>query len=117
VLVAAPRWIMDGNYAATLAERLARADAAILLDCPRWLCLLRVLRRAVRSLGRTRGEDMAPGCPERIDWPFLLYIWRYGRDHGPRVAQALAAFPGEAVVLRGRRDAARYLDRLTVTAA
>jgi adenylate kinase family enzyme len=79
-LIAQPRWVMDSNYGRTLALRLAEADTVIFLDFPTWLCLVRVLRRVVSSFRRTR-VDMAPGCPERLDFLFLRYVYRYRRDH------------------------------------
>jgi adenylate kinase family enzyme len=102
-LVAEPAWIMDGNYSATIDLRLAKADTAVFLDCPTWLCMARVLRRTVRWLGRDRGSDIAPGCPERLDLPFLLYIWRFQRNHRGRVMQALQDFRGDVFLLRGKR--------------
>jgi adenylate kinase family enzyme len=111
-LLARPRWIMDGNYTNSLARRLARADAAILLECPAWLCLARVLRRAMLSFGRRRGEDMAPGCPERIDWPFLVYVWRFSRNHRDRVKWALDSFPGRVVVLNGNREVTAFVNSI-----
>lgn len=97
-LVEAPRWIMDGTYGGTLAERLARADTAIFLDLPRRIALSRVLRRTVAGYGRTRAE-MPEGCPERFDWEFLRYVWSYSRRIRPGVLDALEAFGGRAVIL------------------
>ena len=73
---------MDGNYSSTLAARLSRADTVVFLDMPTALCLWRVLCRTLRHLmdiGRTR-DDMAKGCLERSDWPFLKYVYSYRRD-------------------------------------
>jgi adenylate kinase family enzyme len=111
-LAGAPRWIMDGNYTNTLSMRLTVADTAIFLDFPVWLCLRRVVLRALRSLGRHRGNDMAPGCRERIDLPFLLYVWRFPRDQRGRVMQALTGFSGRVVVLPDDRAVRDFVGSL-----
>jgi adenylate kinase family enzyme len=111
-LIAAPRWVMDGNYGGTLPRRLATADTAILLDMPTWLCLLRVLRRIIASYGRTR-PDLAPGCPERFDIEFLLYVCRYRRRDRPRHMSAAAAFGGKLIRLSGCAEVAAFIRTLT----
>ena len=115
-LAAEPRWIMDGQFGRTLALRLTRADTVFVFDMPRWLCLARVLRRTVRHFGRTR-SDMAPGCVERFDREFLIYIWNYKHTHRPRHQAALEGFAGEVIVLRRPSDARAYLARLKRRAA
>jgi len=110
-LTAAPSWIMDGNYGGTLPIRLARADTVIHLDFPRRVCLWRVLKRTALQFGKTR-PDMTPGCPERFDAAFLAYIWRYRRDHRPRLVEALSGFGGTRVDLRSAGDVARYLETI-----
>jgi adenylate kinase family enzyme len=97
-LIAQPRWVMDGNFGGTLALRLAAADTAIFLDFPTRVCLRRVLLRVIRSLGRIR-EDMAPGCPERFDFSFLRYVYRYRREDRSRHLAAMEAFGGKLVIL------------------
>lgn len=93
------QWIIDGNYHRTLAERLKYADTVIFLDYPRRICLWRALKRIFRFHGRTRA-DMTPGCPERLDWEFLRYIWHFPRDMSPRIEVALAGYPGRVIRLR-----------------
>lgn len=104
-----PAWIIDGNYGGTLTQRLAAADGAILLDYPRWLCMVRALKRVLLGLGRAR-EDLADGCPERLDWTFLVYIWNFRREKRPRVAEELRRFSGRVIVLRTPAEATRWLD-------
>ena len=109
-LAAGDAWIMDGNYGGTLDRRLAACDTVVFLDLPRLLCMWRALRRAARYAGRTR-PDMAPGCPERVTWEFLKWIWDYPRTRRPGVLRRLAALGADrrVVVLRSSREAERFL--------
>lgn len=85
-LVAGPRWIIDGNYASTLAPRLARADHVLWLDFSTPLCLYRSLRRQVLHRGRSR-PDMAELCAERFDPAFLAYVAAFRRRVRPELAR------------------------------
>ena len=108
-LIAEPRWVMDGNYSGTLAQRLPAADTIIFLDFPTWLCLWRVLKRTFRSLGQVR-PDLAPGCPEKFDLEFLKYVWRYRRKDQPHHLMAIADFPGRLIFLRRPAEIRAFLD-------
>ena len=110
-LIAGESWVIDGNYGGTLAARLARADTAIWLDFPVWLCLARVFRRAVQYRGRTR-PDMAEGCPEQLNWEFLVYTARFPWTGRKRILAKLPAFTGRLVHLRGPSGAERFLRSL-----
>ena len=112
-LIAEPRWILDGNYGSTLETRLLRADTVFFFDMPRWLSLVRVVRRTLRDYGRTRA-DLAEGCPERFDWSFLKYIWSFHRKHRPKTIMSLNAYRGEIITFRSRADVAAYLHGLAV---
>ena len=58
-LFAGDEWIADGNYSATLDERLPRADTVVFCDFPAWRTLPRVLRRTLFNLGgRYRPKDV-----------------------------------------------------------
>lgn len=87
-LLRGPAWVMDGNYGGTLEMRLAAADTVIFLDLPRLVCLSRVVRRRVRFRGRSR-PDMTPGCPERLTWEFVRWIWSYPEERRPKILQRL----------------------------
>src|SRR5436305_14392797 len=52
-LIARPKWVMDGNYGGTFDQRMPRADAIVLLDLPRVVCLWHVVKRWLRHVGRT----------------------------------------------------------------
>lgn len=108
-LIARPDWIIDGNYAGTLPERAARADLVVLLDYPLWRCLWGVLRRWWMYRGVSR-PDMTPGCPERVDLKFLLYVWRFRRNERPRTLAAIEA-AAETIILRSPSDTSPLLSR------
>ena len=110
-LIAQPEWIIDGNFGATLPQRIKRADAIILLDVSRWVCLWRVAKRALKYRGRHR-PDMAPGCQERFDLEFIRWIWTYPRKSRPaKLALLSATGPDQRVViLRSGREVRHFLD-------
>jgi adenylate kinase family enzyme len=110
-LIAQHEWIMDGNFGGTLPQRLQRADAIILLDISRWICLWRVAKRVIRYRGRHR-PDMPPGCQERFDLQFIKWIWNYpSRSRPAKMALIAATGPDQRVViLRSSREARRFLD-------
>jgi adenylate kinase family enzyme len=112
-LIGHASWVMDGNYGGTLNRRLERAEAVIWLDLPRWLCLLRVLRRQLRYLGRSRPE-LPVGCRERLSFEFLLWIWNYPTRRAPSIAKRLAELPSSmrVVRLRSPNDVRHFLQGL-----
>lgn len=116
-LLAGDAWIADGNYQRTLHLRASRADTIVFLDMPRLHCFRGVLSRWLRNRGTVRG-DMASGCPERITWEFLRWIWAYPRRARPRIVAMLGEFEaagGGVHVLRSRRDVAAFVAGLPST--
>ena len=90
---------MDGNFGGTLPQRIKRADAIVLLDVSRWICLWRVSRRILKYRGRHR-PDMPPGCQERFDWEFIKWIWNYpSRSKPAKLALLSASGPDQRVVI------------------
>jgi len=102
--VAGERWIMDGTSPGTLPLRLPRTDVVIWLRMPRLLCLSRIVRRRWRYAGQSRPE-MTPGCPEKIDLPFLRYVWNFERTESPEIEAALARHGPGVPVMTLRRPA------------
>lgn len=97
-IVEGERWIMDGTSPGTLPLRLARADIVIWLRPPRRASLYGVITRWLRYRGRSRPE-MADGCPERIDWEFLTYVWNFEKNESPEIEAKLAEFGAHVPVL------------------
>jgi adenylate kinase family enzyme len=110
--VAGDAWISEGNYRETFDLRLPRADAVIILDRSRWVCLWRVVWRA--SFQRGRRPDRPEGCTEKTDWELLRFIWRFHRNIWPRIEAARIEHGAQVPVIRlgGNREAAAFLATL-----
>ncbi len=107
-----PRWILDGNYGRTLPQRIAKCDTVIYLDFPRFACLGGVAKRILTTYGKVR-PDMGEGCPERLDWEFLQWVWNFNREHREKFYRLLNEAEGvETIVLKNRRMVKRFLNSL-----
>jgi adenylate kinase family enzyme len=104
------RWIIDGNFGRTMEWRISRADTVVFLDLPRMVCIWRVLWRVVKGYGRSR-PDMGPGCPERLDWEFLKFVWNYPERNRPKTLEKIAKAAKEKQVfhLKSRAEVARFV--------
>lgn len=93
-LITQERWLMDGHYSATLAERLTAADTVIHLDYPVRVCLVRALRRRWRPGNRA---DMPAAWRPRLTWSLLRSIVRFRRET-QRIRILVATFPHLRVI-------------------
>lgn len=108
-IVATDRWLIDGTYGGTLAERLVRADTVIYLDYPIRLCVARLLRRIWTYRGRSR-PDMTEGCPERFDLGFLFYLMRWNSGPRLRMEAKLKGHEDKIFRLRSPDELENWLD-------
>ena len=110
-ILAGERWLIDGNYGGTMAGRLDRADTVVYLDYPTRVCLWRALVRVWRHRGQSR-PDMAPGCPERFDPAFFLYILTFRRGPRRRTEAKLAGHHDKLKRFRHPRELRTWMDSL-----
>ena len=103
-LLGRTRWIMDGNYTASLGMRLAEADTIVFIDFSRWRCLLRALKRLFQFRGRTR-PDMGEDCPEQLNLDFLRWVWNYPRAERPELMRHLHEHAAHATIIHLRTPA------------
>ena len=106
------KWIMDGNFDRTMAERIRYCDTVIYLDFDRLACLLGVAKRILTTYGTVR-PDMGEGCPERIDWEFLQWVWNFNKEKREKNYRLLNETDGvEKIVLKSRRAVKQFLRQL-----
>jgi adenylate kinase family enzyme len=110
-LVEHPRWIMDGNYSGTLDVRLPVADTLVHLDFSTFVCASRVVRRMLANPACAR-NDLADGCAERFDWPFLRFVLNYRQKHRERDLKKLSMFTGTRRRFTSPRQLAEFFAKL-----
>ena len=113
-MAARERWIIDGNYHATMQVRLAAADMIVLLDFPRRVCLWRIFKRWLQYAGETR-PDLAAGCREQLDWEFTRWVWNFPKDIRPKVLEMVEQFrEGRQVeILKTAAEVEAFIRRLS----
>ena len=111
--LAREKWILDGNFDRTMEERIQRSDTVIYLDFSRFACLMGVCKRVLTTYGKVR-PDMGEGCPERIDWEFLKWVWDFNKNKREKNYRLLNEAEGkEAIVLKNRRAVKKFLEQVS----
>lgn len=108
------KWVIEGNYSQTLPSRMAQSTHVIFLDYPRYLYVYRVAKRLLTTYGSVR-EDMAPGCPERVDSAFLRYVWSFKtkrRNHLLETIHSNLSEKCELIIFKNSADCKRYITKL-----
>jgi len=116
-VLAGDAWIADGNYHETLDLRLERGDTVVVLDAPWWRCAGRAFLRGFRM-----PEQLPEGCDYstwqrlRDEWQLAVRIWRRRRSEPEREREIISKHGRHTTVhvLRSRRAATEFLDRLEV---
>jgi hypothetical protein len=79
---------------------------------PRYVYFARSVWRAIRNLGRQRG-DVGPGCLQRFELSFFRdWVWTYPTRSRAQHAQLLANLPANAIILRSAVEVAKFANDL-----
>lgn len=103
-------WVIDGNYSGLSYDRRMReADQIILLLFNRFASLRRVTKRYRQFRNTARPE--LPGCQEKLDREFILWVLRDGRTKRARERYRNVAktYAHKAVILKNQRQINRFL--------
>jgi len=102
-ILAQDKWIIDGGYSKSDPDerRFKDVDVFVFFERSVWLCLWRVMKRVLQYRNRVR-PDMGEGCPEKVDWEFLAYIWNYKKSVAPIILERAAR--NETAVIFVRKD-------------
>ena len=70
--------------------------------------MARIIRRTITSYGTVR-PDSAPGCPERLDFDFIRFVWSWNRIRRSKNLALVSKFGGRTFVLRGGRHQGQFV--------
>ena len=104
-------WVIDGNYSKLHYEqRLEQAHQIILLLFNPINCLMRV-RKRYKTFRNTVRPDMAAGCPEKLDWEFVRWILRDGRNASARdrYCRVINQFPKKITIIKNQRQLDKFM--------
>jgi adenylate kinase family enzyme len=85
----------------------------VFLDLPRELCLWRIVKRFLIYRNGNR-PDVAEGCPEKLDFEFVSWVWNYPRRSRPKIVRLLQEHAAGKQIfwLRSRNEVNRFLSQL-----
>ncbi|OPA73799.1 AAA family ATPase [Paenibacillus selenitireducens] len=113
-LILKNEWIIDGNYGRTLEIRMSEADTIIFFDLSRWVTTYRIIKRRIMYHGKTR-PDLTEGCPERLDFKFIKWVWNFRRDSRPGIMDKLNKYAQskKIIMLRTTAEVNSLLDHIS----
>lgn len=101
------KWIMDGNYGASLEMRFAACDTIIFLDFSVEDCLSGVHER----IGKYR-PDM-PWIEEEEDAEFMEFIQSFSQTSRPKILALIEQYSEKSTIILSNREAVQnFLDSI-----
>lgn len=102
------KWIIEGNYKNTLRKRLERADLIIWLDYSEFAIITGVLKRYLQNRNKVRKE--IPGCKERLEKSFLIYVLKYNKEKRSFITDNLKGIDDSKVLrFKNRKELNKWL--------
>ena len=109
-ILALDTWIIDGNYASTMEERMAACDTVFFLDYPTEICLEGIRARC----GKPREDIPWVERENEVDEDFASFVKNYAVENRPKVLALLETYSSKKIfTLHSRREAALYLEKLS----
>ena len=98
-------WIIDGNYASTMEERMAACDTVIFLDYPLDICLDGIKERR----GKARSD--IPWIETEEDAEFTEFVKKFNAQQRPQIMALLDKYSDKrSIVFTKRKQAEAFLN-------
>ena len=110
-IVKKDKWIIDGTYKSTLKARFESADLIIWLDFSTINQLKGILNRYIKNKGIEKVE--IPGCKEKMDIKFFLYVLRYNKTKRNFIVENLGGIDeNKLLILKNRKSVNKWINTL-----
>ena len=107
-IMSSAKWIIDGNYAATMEMRIKECDTIFFLDYPTNVCIEGIQARK----GQPR-SDMPWVESVEDDEDFIDFVNKYNSESRPKVVALLDKYSEKNIVIfKTRNDSEEYLSLL-----
>ncbi len=105
-------WIIDGNFASTMTERLQQADTIFYFDMPTSLAVRGIVKRWLTAK-RIRRLDMPDDWQEKPSWSFFWYVLRFRHNYSAGTQKILDQNTNTSVVIfKNRKQIAEYFKNI-----
>ncbi len=105
----ADKWIIDGNFGATMAKRLERADTILYFDMPTYIALVGVVKRWLIANHSVRPE-MPDDWQERPSFSFFWKVLWFRHHFASGTQQLLAQNTDKTIIIfKSHKQVARYV--------
>lgn len=105
------KWIIDGTYKSTLNIRAKASDLIIWLDYSSLSQIKGILSRWIKNRGKEKSE--IPGCKEKMDKKFLLYVLKYNKTKRKYIIDNLKDIDvNKILIFKNRKDLNKWLKGL-----
>ena len=103
------KWVFDGTYKSTLVPRLKQSDLVIWLDYTTFTQLKGIIKRWIINSGKEKDE--IPGCKEKIDLDFILYVLKYNKEKRFYILDAIQKSNiNNIIIFKNRKDLTKWLE-------
>ena len=104
------KWIIDGTFIDTLEARVKRADIIFFLDYNTITFMKGILSRLFKNYGKEK-PDM-PGCKERFDLSFIMYVLTYNRKRRKYIIEILDKYPEKDIrIFKKQKDLNEWVEK------
>jgi adenylate kinase family enzyme len=104
-LIKNEKWIIDGTYRGTLAQRLELADLIIYLDYSTWSQIKGIVKRRIKTGKKEKRE--IKGCKEQLTFSFFSFVLHWRKNKRAEIMEIVTEYKNKGkniIIFKKRKD-------------